>query len=63
MNDNIVTIGTGSITSMTTGVIINITLLGIWEVALYGFIGASVGLLAKILIKWIISLTKNKQNE
>lgn len=63
MNDNTITIGTGSITSMTAGVINNITFLEIWEVALFGFIGAIMGLLAKIFIKWIISLTKNKRNE
>ena len=63
MNDNTITIGTGSITSITTGVVNNITFIELWEVALFGFIGAIMGLLAKILIKWIISLTKNKRNE
>lgn len=63
MNDNIVIIGTGSITSITTGMINNITLIGIWEVAIFGFIGAIMGYVAKILIKFIIKLTKNKKNE
>lgn len=63
MNDNILTIGTGSITSITTGIINNITLIEIWEVAVFGFIGAIMGYVAKVLIKFIIKLTKNKKNE
>jgi len=58
MNDNLITIGTGSLTSMTIGIINNITLLQLWEVGIYGFVGAGMGYLAKVLIKIVIKLIK-----
>lgn len=63
MNDNIATIGIGSITSITTGIINDVTFVEIWKVALFGFIGAVMGYMARILIKYIIKLIKNRNNE
>lgn len=58
MNDNLITIGLGSVTSVFTGIIINVTLSGLWEIALYGFVGAGMGYLAKRIIKSIINTIK-----